>query len=490
MLFYIRGLIHSLGMRYLFVTVKNNRFVNWSSQTANMFLILASCLGLFALYAIPPLWGFDETSHFARVYQISRGQFVVDKSKDQFGGTMPASFNAVSRYATADIGEQKNPDIFARKDLNNREEYQKLLSQKFSSKQEIAINPAGYSPATYPLSELLVGLGRFLHFNIGMTLFLARLGGLITYVTIVYFAIKLLGDLKSRWVVFAVGLSPVMIVQAATLSADSVVNALALLFMSLFILSFVKPERMDRKKLALLGIVAIWMPLIKLNYLFLSFGLLLIPIRSLASRRQSILYRSGFVAVATILGVVWAGLMSVTSTSGVSPRPDGLPINPTGQMHYLLTHPLHFLVSVIRSLIYYGDTYIREAFGILGWNYVVLPLIIVGVTITLIFVAAFYAKDELDKMKIRSYLLGLFCLVGVATIFAILYIGFTPVGKHLVDGVQGRYLLPFLLPLIICVVNLVPARIVISNKAMAASTGIGSGLILLMSLLYYLALTY
>jgi uncharacterized membrane protein len=144
-----------------------------------------------------------------------------------------------------------------------------------------------------------------------------------------------------------------------------------------------------------------------------------------------------------------------------------------------------------RSFVYYGDSYIHEMFGVLGWNYVVLPVAFILATVLLMVITALYAKDEFIKLKRESFIIAGSCVVGAATIFAILYVGFTPLAKNMVDGVQGRYFLPFLLPLIVCIVNLLPVKITF-NKSSSVMVMLGgaSGTILALSALYYILLTY
>lgn len=477
-------------MPYLMVRMFK-KTLSYFREAHYLFLVVATLFGVAFSVAVPPLWGFDETSHFARVYQISGGHFLQDKSKDNFGGTMPRNFNAVSRYATADIGEEKDPNPFTRKDVNNYSQYRHMLQQKFSKDTEQAINPAGYSPLAYPLSEVLVSIARVADSSIGTTLYVARLGGLVTFIGLGFYALWMLRGLKSRWLLLVVALSPVMLVQAATLSADTVTNALALVFMSLLIVSFVKPERFTRMHKIALALAAVWMPAIKLNYLFLSSGVLLLPGAVFRDKLRINTYRVGTLAIAAVTGIIWTLMMSVTTTSGVSPRPDGLPIDPSGQLHFIITHPFGFITAMARSFVYYGDAYIHEMFGVLGWNYVVLPLLILIPTIIAILLCGLYAREEFQKIKVRALLLVASCCIGVASIFAILYMGFTPVAKTMVDGVQGRYLLPFLIPFVIVLVSYVPVRL---GLAKARWTRLAPTLFVTLmlgaSFLYYVALTY
>lgn len=458
-----------------------------------LFLAALTVTGLFTMFAVPPLWGFDETSHFSRVYLLSTGKWLPNQKAE-----VPTSYNKVMLYAVANIGQPKQPNIFLRKDIDSVSQYSKLLSLKFSTHTEQPINPAGYSIFAYPLSVLLVAAALPFHPTIGFTIMLARLAGLATFIGLVYLALYVLnknGFKKTQWVFIVVSLLPTTLFQAATLSADTLANGLAILFMALLIVVLKKQyDRLSVNKWYVIGLLstATLLPLVKVNYVFLSLGIVFVSSRLVKSSRVSTLIKTIILLGSTLLSILLTFVIvpSIGSVTQVSPRPDGLPIDQKAQMLFVMGHPLSFIWAIIKSLIYYGEEYIREMTTVLAWNYVELPVIFTILCIILILVAVFYAKDEFTFMKKYLNWMTLFILAGVSSIFLALYIAFTPVGKALVDGVQGRYFIPFIIPTALILAANLNIRVsakerVIRNLMIMTATTVVVG-----AILYYVKVTY
>jgi len=483
--------ITSMLNRELVVRIlKNASEVRW------LFVIVATCLGLVTMFVVPPLWGFDETSHFSRVYLLSRGNFLSAQKAE-----MPLSYNQVSRYATANIGQPKQPNIFLRKDIDNASEYHKLLGMKFSKQTQQAINPAGYPFFAYPLSVVFVAIAAPFNLSIGINTILARLAGLVTFVLLVYMALYVLNKnnfKKTQWIFFVVSLLPTTLFQAATLSADTVVNGLSILFIALLLVIIEKQSKevtkhkVNKWYLASLLTIAVILPLIKVNYIFLSLGTLLISNQLLGGKTLGILSKTLLAIVPTLLSLFLTFGMTPSGAGShqVSPRPDGLPIDPKGQILFIIGHPLSLIWAFVKSLIYYGDTYLKEMTTVLAWNYVELPIIFTLFCVTLILLAAFYSKDEFRYIKRYLNIMTLFLLCGIGSIFLALYIEFTPVGKILIDGVQGRYLIPFIIPAALALAVNLDIGILIRERLMRNIMTISIGALLIGSILYYAKATY
>jgi uncharacterized membrane protein len=76
------------------------------------------------------------------------------------------------------------------------------------------------------------------------------------------------------------------------------------------------------------------------------------------------------------------------------------------------------------------------------------------------------------------------------SIFGTLYLTFTPVGKNIIEGVQGRYFLPLAAPLVMGVAAFVPIRIQMSERATKNIFTTLVGVMLLVAVVYYTKATY
>lgn len=471
-------------------SIKN--FFKKVSEPRWIFLIISASLGALVAFTVPSLWGFDETSHFARVYMLSEGKFLPSQKAE-----MPANFNKIVWYAVADIGEEKQQDIFIRKDINNPLEYGKMLKEKFSAQQESAINPAGYSVVAYPLSVIAVAFTHLFDVSIGATILIARLAGLMTFILLVHMALYVLhrnGFKKVQWLVVCISLLPTTLFQAATLSADTIINGLAILFVALLIVTL-KCQRdgtvIDRRYIAALTVISVLLPLIKVNYVFISMGIIFVTGSLIGGKKLSALLKGvvliGSVALSLYLSF---GMAPGTTTQSVSPRPDGQSVSQVAQAKFVMHHPIDFLLATLKSLVSYGDAYIKEMTTTLAWNYVNLPLIFTIICIILILTAAFYARDEIIFMKKYFTMMTTFSLLGIGSIFLALYLAFTPVGKMLVDGVQGRYMIPFIMPIVATLAISINIRFLAKDRLMNSLMASSLLLITLGSILYYIKATY
>jgi hypothetical protein len=115
----------------------------------------------------------------------------------------------------------------------------------------------------------------------------------------------------------------------------------------------------------------------------------------------------------------------------------------------MLGHPVAFLGTLLKDLIANGPAYFQgwiNGYGYYYWT----PPIIVTVIYLLSLLAVLLTDSTAAQVtrKLRLVLLLIFAAGYIATI-ASLYVSYTPVGSGQVFGVQGRYFLPLLLPLLL-----------------------------------------
>ena len=101
--------------------------------------------------------------------------------------------------------------------------------------------------------------------------------------------------------------------------------------------------------------------------------------------------------------------------------------------------------------------YFTQFFGDLGFTFVSIPASATVACIAAL-VLTFGLAERSDASPARTGAVGLAVVVGVATVFGVLYLGFSPVGYYVVDGVQGRYFLPFVLLVLGVALRTIPLR--------------------------------
>jgi uncharacterized membrane protein len=451
-----------------------------------VFLIIAIVFGLLFISIIPPLWGLDEPSHFDRVYQIAHGEILPNTSKSDYGGNVPENLYVLGNYTIGDLVDNKTIGIIQRHEVDDPAIYRLFTSQAFSKQEHQSQATASYSPIAYVGAIFGVLIASVLHANIGHTIFLARLFSLFVYVTLVYFALLFLKDFKVRWLLFAVALFPTSIFQASVVTADNILFGLSLLFIALLIRMLkTKPEQLDKRFLYLLVVVGILLPLIKVNYIFLSFGILLLSPRLLNRIKGGKIIAYGGIVVSVLAGYIWSALAKVTSQAPTSLRPDQVQVNVSGQISSLLHQPTHFLYLLLRTLIQSSDSFVQQATVLMGWNYVAIPFVFIILISLQVMLSGLYARSELIEIRKKLLFLTVSLIVGVISIFAALYVSFTPSTSMEIQGIQGRYFIPFIVPLVLFVAALLPIKIDINKKVVPYIFGAVSLICLTVSLIYY-----
>lgn len=463
-------------------------------QPQILFVIISIISGYFFLILTPPLWGLDEPSHFSRAYQIAGGRVLPDVSRENRGGLMPDNFYEVSAYRTADILDVK-PDgdsILRRADVTNRSVYDSLLSKKFVESEHSYYWTANYSPAAYPGAVIGAGIARTFDLTVGQTFFVARLFSLLMYVAISFAALWLLRRTKAVWVFFILALIPTAVFQASVVTADNVLIALSLLFFAMYTRLFVvnDPKLIRKRLLVGLLVVGALLPLIKINHVFITLTLLVLPATYFKDVKWQWIYKGAAVLLAALPAYIWSNLVKVTDSTSLSQRADQLPVSPSEQIAHVLHNPIEFVAVIIKSLIIHGDSYLHGLFLTISGNTIKAPYLLVLLLIGVLLLAALYAKSEFVKMRRQLILMCMAVLVASVSIFAALYAGFTPVGWWIVDGVQGRYFMPLLLPLVALVAVLIPIQIKVKDSVVKASVVGASIISLVVSIVYIFIALY
>lgn len=461
------------------------------SQAHWLFLFIALVFGLIYITLAPPLWGVDETSHFARVYQIAHGEIIPSTDpSNNYGGLLPKNLVSLRNYVKDDLMDNTGIGINSRKDVDNIEVYNKLIDQPFSANKIASSDTASYSPVAYAAPVFGVMVADIFNATIGQTLFIARLFSLLSYVFFGWLAIRLIRGIKLKWLLMVVALLPAALFQGSVVTADGMLISLSLLFIALFMRLMLYPKKENKKLFYWLIIVAIMLPLVKLNYIFLSFALIFIPNRLFNTKKIAIALKISGVLLAVVAGAMWSFLSKVAVGSPVSPRPDGAVVSAAGQLSLVLHNPHIFIIACIHNIVNYGDSYIHSAISMVGWNWVDTPLIIIIILCLSIVIAALYSKKELVLARKAILTMALLSIVGIVSIFGALYVAFNQVGSKIIDGVQGRYFMPFLIPIIIAIASYVPFEIKVNKKIVPYAFGFIAILGLLFSVGYYYLVTY
>lgn len=356
------------------------------------------------LVAIPAYQGADEPAHLNRAYQISGGGFVAERRGDLVGGVLPASMKV--RHGPL------RPDQLTFVDFRNT---------------------APFPPVAYLPHALAIALGRMLMLPPVVLLYLGRVAGLLTALTLVYVAIRITPVAKHVFVLLA--LMPLAIRQMSMVTADSVTNATALLFLAMLLrLSAAPGPLRGGSTMAGLVLCSLAVALAKLAYFPLALLYGICPAARFGGRRR---YAIGFLMVAGTSAAVLAGWMWVIrdlyTPQHITPDAD-----PGRQMALMAAHPLRFAQVLLFDLQRDGVMHLHGT-GYPGQ----LPRWMSGIHLGVVAAVALVDGRKDFALDVRAKAIIVCVLAATYVVInAMAYVAVNPVEAATVRFVQSRYYIP------------------------------------------------
>lgn len=400
---------------------------------------------------VPPLWGLDEVAHFNRAFEVSNGVVrPVVNDEGRIGSDVPKNLAELEYTVYVDLMDNDTSAISKRHDRTPSIDYERILQQRPSKQLQPAFITSTYSPIAYIGATIGIGVVKAFDGTIGQMILLARMVNLTLYVICIYFSLYILRKQKIRWLIIVLTLIPVALFQASVVSADTLTNGIAmLLFASLLHIGINKKSVEDDNQLYLwiICIAIILLPLVKVNNIIFILVLPLLFMNKLIRSKKLATITTVVTGVLTILlACLWMKQMPTTDPSATpTPRIDGLAVSPPEQIHYMLTHPLNFAVTIIRSFHDSWDSYIKTFTVDIGWNSATLPIVYSIAMLLFVLCVIIYAKREIIGAKsIIIIYLATVGVLGILSAFAAMYVAFSTVGQSVVEGIQGRYFIPFI----------------------------------------------
>jgi len=413
-------------------------------KTQNLFVFLALIFGLSFWLLLPPFQAPDEMTHFLRAYQVADGGWVSVKKGNLSGGELPKGLWRPYRIF---YPIQGNPAEKVRLSLKG---YLKLLSEPLDRTQREFFhfpNTTSYSALVYLPQAFGIFLGNTLGASTLTLVYLGRLGNLLAWIALIYWAIRRASFF--RFVILVLSLMPVCLQQAASLSADTLVNGVCTLFVALCLRHALTAEPpLKTRDLTVLAILALLVAVLKQAYLPLVLLIWLIPATKFSSRRFRWTYLLLLSLGCLLLFGGWAWIVSqiVVPMREVS--------DPFGQWSGVWHHPLEFLSVLGRTYWRNGALFVVQFFGHLGWLDVILPRTLVFLLGASLLGTALCDHEPKLAVSWGFKAIGLgIALLCVILLSLAIWVTWTAVGSDIIEGLQGRYYVPIALLLLLVFYN-------------------------------------
>jgi Predicted membrane protein (DUF2142) len=405
-------------------------------------LVVGFVFGLAAVVFVPPFVTYDGPNHFLRALQVSEGEMrPVQFSERAVGGILPRSH--------ADFENTVLWNYYLRLDRSymDRRQWEDLSNQEVSvtgSRPVEFTNTAVYSPVNYAFQACGMWLAAGLSPSPLLANWIGCLFNLAGYLLLVVIAIECAPRFQRGILLLAS--SPLIVVQAASLSADAINFALPLAVVA--IAWRLREGEANYPRLEFAGLLGLGILVVLLKPVLAAvlLCLLFVPAARLgcsSRERLTVLGLYFFVA-----GCTWLGWNSTYFDTDIARWFD--PSRPPMAVHkqWLLENPLRFarpFLSVLRHDLVaqwphlYGDP----------GDWVSRASYPVNAALSFVFLAGFMGCGSWERRTDGSWALALFA-TALALIFLTalaIWMAFGAVRMDFVPGMVGRYLL---VPALVC----------------------------------------
>lgn len=420
------------------------------------YLYIALIFGILFVFIVPPFQSPDEDSHFKKAYQVSKGKLYPEVKKNVIGNYFPTEMLNYIKTKTKYIGNRDKKYKYSEMVLD---QYTKLNyeERKFTSYSTVSVTPIAYLvPATGIIfSKICAKIFDLESVNTAYMLYFARFFSIIFMSFIIYLSIKITPVFKRTFAVF--GLIPMVIFLGSVISYDSLLISLTTLALSI-ILKITYDDKLKKVPnnyiitLILIGVVLLN---VKGLYFLLYILLFLIPVKKVGNikkmTRIALIIILSILAITLVIKIPFLLLPKIKTDVNYASK----------QLNFVIHNPIKYSGILIDNIINQRFFQLSSIVGVFGLIDTYNPFVIICFTyIWLIMVSI--SDGVCDKIKINGkfkILLIIYILFIIISVYSAMYINWTPainghkIGEADISGVQGRYFLPILLPILLLFSN-------------------------------------
>lgn len=402
-------------------------------------LLFGFLLGLACVMLTPPFQVADEAEHFFRIVQITDGRVIGERRGGESGGSVPTALVEMRDYfldgdsTSGAVRWNRVKWAGLKPHLTQRADMTRVTFQDFRGMTL-------YNPVVYLPQSIGVWVARALHLPPLWMVYAGRLCALIVFMSLVFWAIRLTPICPWGFTVLA--LLPAVIFQSASLSADSMTNALLFLWTAWVFRCAYAKSSLSRRDIWFLVALGVGIGLCKSAYL-LALGLVgLIPPAKFGGRRRFALACAAVVGSAVLAAVLWT--LAVQHT--YAPLFDD--VDEWAQAMFILGHPLTF-VGMVLSRFLNGLRYLfvggrigilQEFVGLLGWYAAYVNIAQISLAV-LLWCSIAEKNDSAEIPPWHRWLVALILTGSVLAVSAANYMVWCPPGGPAL-ALFGRYFHP------------------------------------------------
>ena len=409
----------------------------YKDKIEKIFLTYIIPIGIMFVVLLPPDNTPDEEGHMFKAYDLSLGNFITE------------------------LGEKNEGDIYVPQEMLNLAlekkelDYSKIHSymQKEANYDELV--PVQTIAKTYFFINYIPGgitffVCRQLNVNILLACYIVKLFNFILFLIIGYYCIKKIPFGKLLLAIYM--FLPMILQQACSLSADAIINNLAILFIVYNLKLLYQEQDLTFKQTIIYYILTISISLCKYVYFPITFmSLLLIKNKNINKKK-----RNKLIIISIIISILSAVGWFIFTQNYVDVRAyiKEANVKPIEQAKYILSNPLNYLGIFINTINEYGGYYLLTFVGSeLGYANIIIPQIYIIIMLFGVFLLPFIENNQKSLDKIQKILMVAIFIILVVLIITGLYLTWSPLQYDKVAGVQGRYFIPVMIILLLTMIS-------------------------------------
>ena len=411
----------------VYLQIKRNK-----TAFAKIFILFLIPVGMLYVFFVPPTVVPDEHAHMLKAYEVSTGRLVTEQPEDH----APEIF--VPRFLESHELEQ----------CTTYEQFNTLLKEKTDYNDMVAdqTSAASYSFLSYIFSGFGFFIGRIFSINGLLAFYLARIFNYAFFIFAIYMSIKIIPI--GKYTVAVVAFLPMVLQQAASLSADSMLDSCAVLFISMTLYIKNKPEPFSIWEKVIYTILSVFIIISKIAYLpLLGISLLLLKTEN---KDEKIKKRWGYLIINVIIaigiGAFWYRFaQNYFAVDSFKEYFTAANVDSARQIDMIKSAPKHLHKAIEKFFLHDAGMLLNTIGLSLGWLNIDIGMgPVVGFLIMLAISPYFGAEKKalniLEKVWFWVITVSVYLIIGVG-----FYLTWTGVGADSIAGAQGRYFLPVLM---------------------------------------------
>ena len=401
-----------------------------SKNLHKYYICMAMLLGIIFIVLQPSAtyYSWDDQIHFKNVLDLRSGSI---------------KWN-IGEFSMIDASPIGRDSIDSAEEQINQMKY--LNQHKGSTFQSVGSRFITYNKIAYIPSAIGYYLAKFLGLPFSICFKMGKVTNLLAFVLIMAYAIKI-SKLGKR-LLCVIGLMPMLLFIATQYSYDSaVISGITLALVILLNWFTDKNSKVDFKSMWLFIVAILYGVFPKAVYVPFILLFLFVPKDRFRNKRERIILKLGIIFIFVLVLYTFVSPASLSNSVGDERGGDTSVGN---QLKLIISYPIGY-INVLKDT--FIDQFLLKIFGNTGGKLAYAGYITSNCTYITLFVLLFVGITDTENNTLKNNhrclivldLLGMILLVWTA-----LYLSFTPVGLNTINGVQARYFIPFIFPLIIC----------------------------------------